>query len=424
MNQQEPYNSGSTAVLDEVAEPAFDRMRDDVSLIEILIALAQRKRLIAITMGILTATGVIVSFLLPAQYTAVTKLMPPQQAQSSSSLMSQLSAAGVNPLAAAASGLGLKSPNDIYVGMLSSRPVADAIIGKFNLQRVYRDKDMTTTRKDLAEETEIAAEKSGFISVSVTNRDRARAAAMANEYTEQLRLLTKGIAVTEASHRRLFYENQLKDAKESLVAAEGSFQQIQQSKGMVQPDAQARAIIEGLADLHAQIAGKEVSIQAMRSYSTDRNPDVEIAERELASLKDQAARMEQKSHSLVSGDMTLRDVPQAGLEYLRAQHEAQYRQALFDLLIKQYDAARLDEAKDAAIIQVVEPAIEPDRKTSPKRLLISLMFCVTGFFLGCLVALVQWRKEALEAAPEFSKQLRELKQALFGTSASPSGSKW
>jgi len=386
----------------------------EVSLIEILTELARRKRLIVIATGAFTLIGLVTGLVLPPRYTAVTKLMPPQQTQSSSALlMSQLSSAGVSPLAAMAGGLGLKSPNDIYVGMLNSRPVADAIIQKYDLQAVYRDRDMTATRKDLEENTQVTSEKSGFISVAVTDHDRKRAAEIANEYTEQLRLLTKTIALTESSQRRLFYESQLKDAKDSLISAQVEFERVQQDKGMVQPDAQARAIIEGQADLRAQIAAKEVSIQAIRSYSTDRNPVLEIAARELASLKEQASRLEHRGHSTAAGDLALRDVPNAGLDFLRAQHEVQYRQSLFDLLVKQYDAARLDQAKDAAVIQAVESAIEPDRRSSPKRAIIALISCFTGFLLGCLLAIVQWRMQMLAADPEFANPLRELIHALF-----------
>ena len=415
MKTSDSYQTESALALDEMPELDARRESDEVSLIEILTEFARRKRQIAMTTGIITLMGLVVSVILPTRYTAVTKLMPPQQAQSASSLlMSQFSAAGVSPLAAMAGGMGLKSPNDIYVGMLNSRPVADAIIQKFGLRDVYRDKDMTAARKDLAEDTQVASEKSGFISISVTDRDKKRSAAIANEYTEQLRLLTKGIAVTEASQRRLFYENQLKDAKEALIAAEASFEEVQQNRGLVQLDAQAKAMIESLATLRAQIAAKEVELQAMRSYSTDRNPDVEIAERELASMKMQAARLEQRNHSSSSGELGLEDVPAAGLDYLRADHEVKYRQALFDLLIKQYDAARLDEAKDAAIIQVVEPAIEPDRRSSPRRVLITSVSLIVGFLVGSVLALLQWWRNLLKFDPRAEEQLQSLKQAFTG----------
>jgi uncharacterized protein involved in exopolysaccharide biosynthesis len=152
----------------------------------------------------------------------------------------------------------------------------------------------------------------------------------------------------------------------------------------------------------------------MQSYSTEHNPEVALAERELSSLQAEATRMQQRNHSPGFGDMGLEDVPGAGLEYLRAEHELKYRQAIFDLLIKQYDAARLDESKDAAIIQVVEPAIEPDRKSSPKRAMILVVFAAFGFLAGCTVALIFWWQERVQLDPVAAKRIEELRAALTG----------
>ena len=229
---------------------------------------------------------------------------------------------------------------------------------------------------------------------------------------DELRALTKNLAVTEASRRRLFYEQELKDAKESLIAAESAFQQVQQNKGLVALDAQAKAMIESLAQLRARAAAKEVQLEAMRSYATDRNPEVIIAQRELASMQDEIARMEARSHTSKLPDLGLEDVPGAGLEYLRAEHEVKYRQALFDLLIKQFDAARLDESKESTIIQVMEPAIEPDRRSSPHRTLIGLLSALAGFFLGCVATLILWWTRCAQSDRKLAGQLRELKFAI------------
>ena len=388
---------------------------DEVTLIEILTQLALRKWLILGMTGAAMLIGVVISLLLPVRYTATTRIMPPQQAQSAAALMmNQLSAtSGASPLAAiAGAGLGLKSPNDIYVGMLNSRPVADAIIQKFNLKADYHSRDMTAARKRLANHTTVTAEKSGFILVSVSDRDKKRVADMANAYVDELRALTRHLAVTEASRRRLFYEEELKEAKESLVTAETAFQQVQQNKGLVALDAQAKAMIEGLTELRARAAAKQVQLQALRSYATDRNPEVEITQRELTSIQDEIARMEARSHTSKLPDLGLEDVPGAGLEYLRAEHEVKYRQALFDLLIRQYDAARLDESKEPTIIQVMEPAIEPDRKSSPKRTLIVLAAAVLGFFIGCFAVLILWWTKCAQSDRYLANQLRELKFAL------------
>ena len=414
MTTQTTYTIAPEAVEDRISIPETSH-HDEVSLIEVLTQLAYRKLLIAKITGGSILLGLVLAFALPVRYTATTKLMPPQQTQSTASLMmSQLTAAGGGSLAALAGGsLGLKSPNDIYIGLLTSRTVADSIISRFDLTKEYRSRDMTEARKDLAEYTQVTSEKNGFISVSVTDKDKKRVAAMANAYTEELRTLTKTLAVTEASQRRFFYEDQLKQAKESLLATEVAFQQVQQNKGLVQLDAQAKAMIEGLAALRAQVTAKQVQVQGLRSYSTEHNPDLELAERELATLQAQVSQLEQRNHVPGSVQMGLQDVPSAGMEYLRADHEVRYRQALFDLLVKQYDAARLDEAKDAAIIQVVDTAVEPDKKSSPKRALIVFLFTLAGLLAGCIAVLVLWWEEFVKTDPDAARQINGLKAALI-----------
>ena len=173
-------------------------------------------------------------------------------------------------------------------------------------------------------------------------------------------------------------------------------------------------MIEGLALLHTHVAAKEVEVQTLRSYATEHNPALELAERELSSLQGEAARLVQRNHSSGFADLGLGDVPGAGMEYLRAEHEVKYRQTMFDLLVKQYDAARLDEAKDAAIIQVVEPAIAPDRKSSPKRALIVLLFTAAGLFTTGLLVLVAWWNKSAQADPRTASHLRGLRDAVMG----------
>jgi tyrosine-protein kinase Etk/Wzc len=419
-NQCDQVKNVRSAQIDELSEDtlvsahASTIVQDEgyqVSLLDILIQLAKRKELIAKITLIAAVVGVVLSFVLPVRFTATAKIMPPQQTQSTASmLMSQLAGlSGGSSLAAIATGgLGLKNPNDIYIDLLTSRPVADAIIQKYKLQDIYRESDMTKTREKLSKMTSITSEKSGIISIAVTDRDKVRAAAMANDYVTQLRVLTKSLAVTEASQRRVFYEDQLKQSKDALLTAAVAFEQVQQNKGLVQLDAQARVMIQGLAELRAKVAAKQVQIEAMRSYSTNKNPEVAIAQQELDSLRAEEQRMEQSSRQPGIASLGLRNVPSAGLEYLRAQHELQYQQALYDILMKQYDAARLDESKEAAIIQVVEPAIKPDRKSSPKRLLITALLAMSGFFVGCIAALFLWWKDVLRSDPNTSRQLDEL----------------
>jgi LPS O-antigen subunit length determinant protein (WzzB/FepE family) len=199
MTVQDKFNEATVGVVDSVSSDEALIDGDETSLIGILTQLAYRKWLIAKVTGIAALAGVILSFALPVRYTATVKIMPPQQTQSTATMlmMNQLTNVGGGSLAAlAGGGLGLKNPNDIYIGLLTSRPIADAIIQRFDLAREYRAKDMTKAREKLADYTDVLSDKRGFIVVTVTDRDKNRVAAMANAYTDQLRILTKSLAVT------------------------------------------------------------------------------------------------------------------------------------------------------------------------------------------------------------------------------------
>lgn len=412
MTVQETQISAVATPDEEEIFPASPAQLGGVPLIELFIHLLRRKWFVARWTGVAAAAGILTSLILPIRFTAVSRIMTPQQTPSSATLlMNQLTGSGVGALAAASGGLGLKSPNDLYIGLLQSRPVADGIISRFDLVKVYRAREMTSARKRLANNTSVMSEKSGLLVVEVTDKDKNRAAEMANAYTEQLRLLTKGLAITEASQRRVFYEEQLAHAKNDLVNAAMAFEQVQRQKGLVQPDAQAKALIGGIADLRARIAIKEVELETLKSFSTERNPNVEIVKSEIASLRQQVSQLEQKNGNATSPEFDLRDLAGSGLDYLRAEHELQYRQTMFDLLLKQYDAARLDESKTAAVIQVVEPAIPPDLKSSPHRALIVMIFTTLGFACGCIWIVLA---ELLRRNPAGVQAIAGLKSAVLG----------
>jgi tyrosine-protein kinase Etk/Wzc len=406
---------GGHGTMTMIEDDAFDETGhgNSFTLLEIATGLALRKRFIAKFTLAATLLGVIVAVLLPTRYTAVTKIIPPQQSQSSTAaLLSTLSNNPIGALVAGASKDIIKNPSDLYVGILKTRPIADALIHRFELQKVYRDRDMTSTRKDLADYTDIVSGKDGLISVTVEDKDKKRAAAMANAYVEEVRGLTKGLALTEASQRRLFYEEQVKEAKDSLSNAEAEFKQAQEKSGILMVDAQAKVLIEGVGALRAHIVAKQVELQALRSYATDQNPEVAIIQRELAGMQAELTRLEKQSNGSDIYNLSLKNAPGAGLAYLRALRELRYREALFELLIKQYASAKMDEARDAPLIQVVEPAIEPDRSTFPHRTLIILLSAVLGLLVACLVVSVSMRVS--RADPRQAEQLRSLRAAFLG----------
>jgi uncharacterized protein involved in exopolysaccharide biosynthesis len=412
MNSHDSDGNTSRDLFDETAHAQDSSSAPSIGIFDVLFHLVRNKRLIALVTAIAGLIGLCIGLSSPARYTATTTILTPQQTPSSAAiLMSQMSNSGASALSlAAGSGLGLKNPNDIYIGLLSSREIADGMIQSYGLENVYRSRNMTGARKSLAANTKIVSERSGLISISFTDKDKNRAAVIANAYSDQLRNLSKKLANAEASQRRTFYEEQFKRVKEDLIASELTFQTMQKNKGMVQLDAQAKALITSLAALQAEVSAKKVELQALRTSSTENNSKVQVAESQLTALQGQLIQMEQREHSSGSIGIGLQDVADSGLDYLRAEHELQYQQNLLDQLTKQYDAAKLDEAKYATVVQVVDSAQPPDLKSSPHRAQIFLAWLFLGFCGACIWVLAV---SALKVNTQFSQALEELKRAFL-----------
>jgi tyrosine-protein kinase Etk/Wzc len=364
-----------------------DSHEDEISLIDLAIVLAKHKKLILGAPLITAVIVALISLLIPNSYTATTQMLPPQQQSgAASALLGQLGA--LSSLAGVSA--GIKNPNDTYVAMLKSRTVSDNLIRRFKLQTVYDKKYSSDTRKKLEKASAITAGKDGVIVVKVDDREPKRAAALANGYVEELQKLTKVLAVTEASQRRLFFETQLLQAKQALGDAEISLKQLQEKTGLIQLDAQAEALVKAGSELKAQIAMKEVEIGAMRTFATGNNPDYIRIEQLLGGLRSQLAKVE-------AGYVTARKIPEAGLEYVRKVRDLKYAETVYELLAKQFEIAKIDEAKEGSMIQVLDRAVVPDKKSNPKR---SLMVALATLAVGFCAVLWAFVVEGLNRAKE------------------------
>ncbi len=363
------------------------RTETDVSVLDSLVLLLERKRFILRFVLSAFVLAIVVSLLLPVQYEAKTVLLPPAQNSSiGSALMGQLGNLGaLGSLASlAGGGLGLKNPADMYVSLLTSRTVEDAMIQRFGLMKEYREKRMSDTRKELERRTTaVAGTKDGLIRLSVEDHDPMRAAELANGYVEEFRKLSASLAITEAARRRLFFEQQLQQAKEKLTQAEEAMTKTERTTGVLQIDSQARSLIESAAILRAQVVAKQVQIEGMRSFATDDNPALVLAKQELAALQSQLEHLA-GSQTDTGSDINLSKgrVTEAGMEYLRRFRDLKYQETVFELLAKEFEVAKLDEAREGSIIQVVDAAVPPDRKSSPHRALIVLGATIFAFFIA------------------------------------------
>jgi tyrosine-protein kinase Etk/Wzc len=394
----------------EIENRGISVPKSELHLLDFLILIAERKKTIIWATAVVFVLTVLVTLFLPNRYRAIAKVLPPQQQQSlAASLLGQLATLG--PVGAIAqSEIGLTNPNDIYVGILKSRTVEDALVRSYSLMSVYRVKRMSDARRQLENATEILLEKEGLISIAFEDRDKKRAADIANGYVEELRRVMQDVAVTEASQRRLFFEKQLEHAKNDLADAEEDLKRTQQRTGLVQLDSQSRAIIESFVSLRAQIAAKEVELQAMRSYATEHNPDLIRAEQQLSGLRWQLALLEKQRGGEGDLQVATGKVPESSLEYVRKLRDVKYYETILDLLAKQYEAARLDEAKNATVIQVLDPAVEPDKKSWPNRTLIVLLTTLLGFIGSVVYVFVHELFHRMRLDPEVHERLEILRK--------------
>lgn len=358
---------------------------DDIHLLDVMTALAHQKKIVFAIPIISVVLALIAVFIIKPIFSAKAVILPPQQQQSSgvAAMLGQLGG-----LAGAAGSIaGLKNPNDIYIGMLQSRTIADDLIATFNLKKRYEVDTVDEARKILGGTSDIASDKTGTISITVEDEDPKFAAELANAFVSRLAKLTQSLAITDASQRRLFFEKQLKAAKDDLANAEIALRKTQENTGMLQLDGQVKGIIANMAQLEATIAAREVQLNAMRSFATTNNPDYLRLQEEIRGLRVQVEKI--KNGASKEGDMMIAagKIPEVGVEYIRSLRNVKYYETIFELLAKQYELAKIDEAKDTSNIQVLDVAIPAEKKVKPRKAIIIIGALLGGGFLGILLAL-------------------------------------
>jgi tyrosine-protein kinase Etk/Wzc len=357
---------------------------NELHFLDVLTILSKRRRFILLMSIGAAVLATVVVLLIPSQYTATTLILPPAQSSTTTSpaaILSQLGGAGI--LAGAGANLGIRTPGDMYVSLLRSRTVEDSVIQRFGLMARYHADRPSRARTAFERHTKVTyGSKDGLIIISVSDGDPARAAEIANGYVAAYRKLSANLAITEASQRRLFFQQQLLEAKESLATAEEALKGTQQSTGVLQIDSQARSLIESAAALRAQVMAKEVQVRSMESYATEENPDILLAKQELAALQAQLSKLggtDQDSGLIVPRGK----VSEVGMEYIRRVRDVKYYDTVSQLLATQFELAKLDEARQGAVLQVVDVAIPPDSRSFPQRKIIVVLATLLGFFLSC-----------------------------------------
>lgn len=375
---------------------------DEISLLDLLQTIVENLKLLVIGPLVVGLVALGISFLIKPTFAANTKFLPPQQQQSAAAAMLQ-SLGALGGLAGAAT--GLKNPADQYVAFLKSRAVADRLIERFALMERYEADVPDDARGALEGSTRIFSGKDGLITVEFDNEDPAFAAEVANAYVEELAALLNRLAVTEAQQRRVFFEGQLKQTQEALTAAEQALQATGVGANVLK--VQPSAAVEAVARVQAEIAAQEVKVASMRGYLADTAPEFKQALTELSAMRAQLRKLEG-----TGGGVATKGGQGENSDYIARFRDFKYQETLFELIAKQYEIARVDESREGAVIQVLDVAIAPDRKSKPKKAVIAVLATLaTGFALLLFVFVRQAVRNA-GADPESAAKMAAIRRSL------------
>jgi uncharacterized protein involved in exopolysaccharide biosynthesis len=334
--------------------------------------------------------SMLIALLIPARYESTSRLMPPDN-QSASGLASAVAsmsgaAGGIGGIAGEL--LGMKNTSDTFVGILSSRTVQDKLIQEFDLKKLYGDRRMVDVRKDLAEHTDISVErKSQIISITVTDHDAKRAAAMGQAYVEELNRLVAELSTSSARRERIFLEGRLQSVSHDLEQSENDFSQFASKNTAIDIKEQGKAMVEAAAVLQGQLIAAESEYEGLKQIYTDNNVRVRSVKARIDELRRQLEKLGGKGESATTisdqpGDSlypSIRKLPLLGVKYADLFRQTKIQEAVLETLTKEYELAKVQEAKEIPTVKVLDVANIPDKKSFPPRLSIMFFGTILAF---------------------------------------------
>lgn len=389
----------------EPASPqAVSSLSSPVTAGALMEALKVRRRMAAAIVVFGTLVGIAYSLLATPRFQAEASFMPPSDAGGggAAALLSQFG--GLSGLGGTA--LGIKDPAQMYVGLLGSRELLAEISKEFRLDTVYRIDDRDDILMTLKGLSSFSVGKDGIIRVMVTDEDPMRAAALANTFVKNLQRRLNNYGLVEATARREFFESQLQQVKERLWKAEVSLKEAQTKSGVLEPTGQATMTLSAIAELRAQLSAKLIQLKTAEGSLASDNSTLRQLRQEIQAIRAELSQLKNgRSYDVfVKAD----ELPEAITDYYRALREVKYQEALFEIISKQFELAKLDGEHSSTILKVVDHATPPSKRTFPKRsliaaisLLIATIFAViTCYFLR--LADLAWESMEIKKDPRRS----------------------
>jgi uncharacterized protein involved in exopolysaccharide biosynthesis len=357
--------------------------------------------------GIGAVLATLLALLIPKQYESTTRLMPPDNQSSTTMAMlaAMTSKVGAGLGSVAGSLLGVKSSGEVFVGILQSRTIQDQLINRFNLKKVYGAKLGEDARKRLTANTVIAEDrKSGIISITVTDRDPRRAAAIDAGYVDELNRLVVELSTSGARRERVFLEERLKTVQMDLQAAEKDFSQFSSKNMAIDMKEQAKAMVEAAAVLQGQLIAAQAEEEGLRQIYTDNNVRVRSVRARIAELQQQLEKVGGKGEGSTNDNQSPNDslypsikkLPLLGVTYADLYRRTKVQEAIFETLTQQFELAKVEEAREIPSVKEIDHADVPERKSFPPRTLIVMVGALFSFAFAntWILACAHWRQMA------------------------------
>lgn len=342
--------------------------------------------------GFITFIGI--ALLIPSEYDSVTSLMPPDNESGGASLLATLATgkAASDALGGFAGDvLGTKSSGALFIGILRSRTVEDALVNKFDLRKLYRVRRWEDARRVLEERTSISDDrKSGIITIATRDHSPQRAQAMAQAYVDQLNIAVATLSTSSARREREFLETRLKAVKQDLDQAAEDFSQFASKNTAIDIPEQGKAMVEAAARLQGELIAAQAQEQGLEQVYTANNARVRAAQANIDELRKQLDKLggAGSGTDATKGDDSLypsiRRLPLLGVTYADLYRRTKIQEAVYETLTKQYELAKVQEAKEIPTVKVLDPPNYPEKKVAPHRTYIALF----GLILSTLASFV------------------------------------
>jgi uncharacterized protein involved in exopolysaccharide biosynthesis len=337
--------------------------------------------------------GTLAAFLIPVRFESTTRLMPPDGQSGAGMALPSAAAAKTGGLGALAGDLlGIKNSGALFIGVLQSETVQDGLINQFHLQQVYHTSKIEDARKELGAHSNISEDrKSGILSISVTDHDPKRAAAMAQAYVGELDRVVAQVSTSAARRERIFLEERLRDVKAGLDAASKKFSDFASKNTAIDIPAQGKAMVEAAASLQGELIAAESQLRGLQAIYTDQNVRVKALRARVAELRAQLDKLGGQTDDASSGGKagnsslypSIRRLPVLGVTYFDLYRETKIQETVYELLTQQYELAKVQEAKEIPSVKVLDAALVPTKKSFPPRLLLMALSTFVALLAGC-----------------------------------------